>query len=231
MSYLKCLHPVLEALDDGRIIRRGVAMAQQVIAVVAVLAGALGMITVLKFALSPGTSVENTVGGMVYAAIWAAMTMAVFQVFRYRAAHVAQLGDSPFTVMPIVSILCRCLGEVHATVLVGFGVGAFVLALFASDAASFLMGQLNVLPGMPSRAFGAGLLGGLIALVLFAILAFGSLVLFYFFAVFTDLSTAVERSEIASGLEPIEWGERLPTSVSGAAFLHLACRGRGGARL
>jgi hypothetical protein len=42
-------------------------------------------------------------------------------------------------------------------------------------------------------------------------------------SVFTDLSTAVERSESASSHEPIEWGERSPTSVSGAASRHLAC--------
>ena len=37
------------------------------------------------------------------------------------------------------------------------------------------------------------------------------------FAVFTDLSTAVERSGSAPGLGPSEWDEQWPTSVSGAA--------------
>ena len=44
------------------------------------------------------------------------------------------------------------------------------------------------------------------------------------FAVFTDLSTAVERSGSAPGLGPSEWDEQWPTSVSGAASVRRACR-------
>jgi hypothetical protein len=51
------------------------------------------------------------------------------------------------------------------------------------------------------------------------------------FAVFTDLSTAVDRSESAPSLEPIESGERSPTSVSAAAWFRPACPARGAARL
>ena len=43
-------------------------------------------------------------------------------------------------------------------------------------------------------------------------------------AVFTDLSTAVERSGSAPGLGPSEWDEQWPTSVSGAASVRRACR-------
>lgn len=46
------------------------------------------------------------------------------------------------------------------------------------------------------------------------------------YAVFTDLSTAVERSESAPGHEPIESGGRWPTSVLVAASVHRASRAR-----
>ena len=49
--------------------------------------------------------------------------------------------------------------------------------------------------------------------------------------VFTDLSTAVERSGSASSLERTESGGRWPTSVSAAASLHLACPAHGGGQL
>ena len=45
-----------------------------------------------------------------------------------------------------------------------------------------------------------------------------------YFSVFTDLSTAVERSGSAPGLGPSEWDEQWPTSVSGAASVRRACR-------
>ena len=45
-----------------------------------------------------------------------------------------------------------------------------------------------------------------------------------YFPVFTDLSTAVERSGSAPGLGPSEWDEQWPTSVSGAASVRRACR-------
>ena len=44
------------------------------------------------------------------------------------------------------------------------------------------------------------------------------------FAVFTDLSTAVERSERPPSLVQIESGGRWPTSVSAAVFVHHASR-------
>lgn len=194
MSYLNFFYPVLDALNDGRVIRRAVGIALQIIAVFTLAAGAIGIITILKFAFASGTSTESTIGGLLYAAIFGAMAISVFQIFRYRAGHIAQLGESPFTVMPIVSILFRCVGEVYATFLVGFGVGAFVLALFAADAATFLIGQLGVLPGMPSRSPGVGLLGGLGSLALFAVLAFASLLFFYFLAEATLVASDVARN-------------------------------------
>lgn len=194
MSYLNFFYPVLDALNDGRIIRRAVGIALQVIAVFTLAAGAIGIVTILKFAFASGTSTEATIGGLFYAAIFAAMAISVFQVFRYRAGHIARLGESPFTVMPIMSILFRCVGEVYATLLVGFGVGAFVLAIFAADAAGFLIGQLGVLPGLPSPSAGVGLLGGLASLALFALLAFGSLVFFYFLAEATLVASDVARN-------------------------------------
>jgi arginase len=51
------------------------------------------------------------------------------------------------------------------------------------------------------------------------------------FPVFSNLSTAVERSGSASGLAPIESGGRSPTSTSTAAWLRPACPARGAARL
>ena len=194
MSPLNFFYPVLDALNDGRVIRRAVGIALQVIAVFTFTAGAIGIITILKFAFASGTSTEATIGGLLYAAIFAAMTISVFQVFRYRAGHIAELGESPFTVMPIMSILFRCVGEVYATILVGFGAGAFVLALFAADAAGFLIGRLDVLPGVPSGSPGVGLLGGLASLALFAVLAFGSLVFFYFLAEVTLVASDVARN-------------------------------------
>src|SRR5438128_11182181 len=43
------------------------------------------------------------------------------------------------------------------------------------------------------------------------------------FAVFTDLSTRVERSESVPSLETIESDARWPTSVSATASVHLSC--------
>ena len=43
-------------------------------------------------------------------------------------------------------------------------------------------------------------------------------------AVFTDVSTAVERSERPPSLVPIESGGRWSTSISAAAFVHPASR-------
>jgi predicted dithiol-disulfide oxidoreductase (DUF899 family) len=51
------------------------------------------------------------------------------------------------------------------------------------------------------------------------------------FSVFSDLSTAVERSESAPSLERTGWDGRWPTSVLATASPRLACRGHGARRL
>src|SRR5262249_42256137 len=58
----------------------------------------------------------------------------------------------------------------------------------------------------------------------------GSAKKFDSFAVFTDLSTAVDWSESASSLERTGSGGRSPTSVSTGASLHSASLARGAAR-
>jgi hypothetical protein len=194
MSFARFLYPVLDALNDGRMIRRGVSMVLTVGGAVTLIAGAIGAITILKVAIDSNSSTEMTIGGLLYAVILAAVALAVFQVFRYRAEHISRLEDSPFTVMPIVSLLMRCVGEVYATVLVGLGVGAFLLMLLAGNAASFIMSQIGVLPGIPAPPGGAGLLGAVTSLTLFAAFAFISLVFFYFVAEAALVAADVARN-------------------------------------
>src|SRR5260370_2741902 len=99
------LHPVLQTLRDGKVIRKSVAVGLQVLGVLSVLAGMYLLIEILKIAFQLPN--EGTIGGLLFAIIFLATVLSIGQIFWYRAGSFRDLGDSPFTVIPIVSILFR----------------------------------------------------------------------------------------------------------------------------
>jgi hypothetical protein len=171
-------YPVLDALNDGKVIRGFVAVALKVMGVLSLLAGVYLLIEILKVAFQLPT--DGTIGGLLFAAIFIATVLSVAQIFWYRAGSVASLGDSTFTVIPIVSILLRTAGEVYAALGVATGVGGCVFIWFSMN------NPLGLVPGLggllPSASPGTGFLGGISFLVYLSVASLLVLVFFYFLA-------------------------------------------------
>lgn len=189
------LFPVLDALSDGRIIRRAVTVALYVIGVLILVAGAIGVMMTLGLTFRLGTTADVTIGGVLYSIVLGAATVAIFEVFRYRALKVQELGPSSFTVMPVMSIVFRLVGEVYAIALLGIGAGGFILNLFG---ASFLSGSspfssAPLLSGWTS-ATAAGFVGGVTLFALSGLAAFAALLLFYFLAEATLIAADIARN-------------------------------------
>jgi hypothetical protein len=168
---------VLRALSEGKVIRNAIATVMQVGAVLVLLAGLLALIQILKlsFALSSATA---TVGGLVVAICVAGAVFAIAQIYLFRAQSVRELEDSPFTVVPILSILFRTTGETYAVLALSLGVGGCIFTWFSGMSLRSLLGGLgDAIPGMPSG--GGSFLDGLILLATLAAVAFLALVLFY----------------------------------------------------
>ena len=169
---------VLQALSEGRVIRSSIAIVMQVVAALILLGGLLALIQILKlsFSLSSATA---TVGGLVVAICVAAAVFAIAQIYLFRAQSVRELEDSPFTVVPILSILFRAVGETYAVLALALGVGGCVFTWFSGMSPRTLLGGLgDAIPGMPAGG-GSGFLDGLIFVAALAVVAFLALVVFY----------------------------------------------------
>jgi hypothetical protein len=171
-------YPVLQALSDGKIIRKAVAITLQVLAVLSVLVGAYLLIEILKVAFQLPT--DGTVGGLLFAVIFLATILSIGQIFWFRASSVRELGDSPFTVIPIVSVLFRTAGEVYATLGFAVGVGGCLFIWFARISPFFLLGRLGGI--LPSASAEASFMGGISFLLYLSVASFFALILFYFLA-------------------------------------------------
>lgn len=182
-------YPVLDALSDGRVIRKFVIICLKVAAVLIALGGLLLALTVLTTGLR-GTG-GMALGAILFAAILLVTAACVGQIYWYRAASVAALDHSHNTVIPIFAILSRAGGEAAATGLAGLGVGACLFLWLSPE------GSLGVLPAIPFLSAipaEGGFISGIIVLVYLAVLGFSALIFGYLWAECIMLVVDIERN-------------------------------------
>jgi hypothetical protein len=178
MMVLNFFKPVLDALNDGKVIRSSIALFLQILGVLSIVGGVYLLIEILKASYDLPT--EGTIGGLLLSIILIAAVLAVAQIFFYRSTNVRDLGESQFTVIPIFSILFRCFGEIYATLGVAIGVGGCIFIWFSKYNPLYLLGLIGHF--FPSFSPEGTFLGGLLFLVYFALLSFVIIVVFYFLA-------------------------------------------------
>jgi hypothetical protein len=105
-------------------------------------------------------------------------------VFFFRARSIAELGDSHFTVLSILSLLFRLNGEMALVTYSLLGVGGCLFAWFTE---SSLLEHLGALSGSLPFAGNSsgGFLGGLTFAGFMLLIGFASIVLFYALAELT----------------------------------------------
>ena len=182
-------YPVLEALNDGRVIRKIVIICLKVGAVLIALGGLLMALTVLTAGLKG--SGGSALGGILFALILLVTAACVAQIYWYRAGSVSKLAYSPRnTVIAVFAILSRTGGEAAATGFSGLGIGACLFLWLASDV------PLSFLPAVPylGQAETGGFLGGLFILIYLVLLGFGALILGYMWSEWIMLMVDIERN-------------------------------------
>jgi hypothetical protein len=193
---------VLRALSEGRVIRSSIAIVLQVAAVVVLLGSLLALIQILKLSFQ-FPSAAATVGGLVVAICLAVAVFAISQIYLFRAQSIRELEDSPFTVVPILSILFRTTGETYAVLALAVGVGGCAFTwLSGMSPRSLLSGLGDLLPNMP--AGGESFLDGVIFLAALAAVAFLALVVFYALAelVVVTVDIAINMRRLAKREAP-----------------------------
>jgi hypothetical protein len=182
-------YPVLEALNDGRIIRKSVIVVLKVLAVLIALGGVLAALTVLTTSLR-GTG-GMALGGILFAILLLGTAACVGQIYWYRAGSVAALEHSKNTVIPIFAILSRAGGEAAATGLAGVGLGACLFLWLSPEGAG---GVLQGVPFMAQIPTEGGFLTGILVLVYLALLGFLALIFGYLWAECIMLLVDIERN-------------------------------------
>jgi hypothetical protein len=201
---LMFLYPALDALSDGRIIRRTVTALLRVEGVLNLLFGLIVFIAILKESFrAEGMSI--TIGGIVFAVVLAAAIVCVSQIQFYRANSVEALGESTFTVIPIVSILFRMVGECYAVFAVALGAGGCFFFWLAGHSPFEMLPLGAISHFFPTGSEGSAFVGGLLFLLWSLMAAFFVLIIFYFLAeltlVWADIARNIRhlRDDLATG--------------------------------
>jgi hypothetical protein len=190
---------VLSALAEGTVLRNAIALVMRVGAVLIVLGGVLMVILLLKTSFQL-QSAGATIGGLLLAVLLAVAFFAVSQIYLLRAQSVHDLEDSPFTVIPILSILFRASGEAYAVGAIAFGVGGCLFTWLSGMSPTMLLsglgGFMPPIPGL-NELGGQSFVSGLIFLVTMIIAGFTALVVFYALSelvvVLVDIAINVRR--------------------------------------
>ena len=190
---------VLGALAEGKVIRNAIALVMRIGAVLILLGGLLVVIQILKMSFQISSAMA-TIGGLMVAALLAVAFFAVAQIYLFRAQSVHDLEDSPFTIIPILSILFRASGEAYAVGAFAFGVGGCLFTWLSGMSPTMLLpglgGLMPPIPGLNEMG-GQSFVSGLVFLVTMIIAAFGALVAFYALSelvvVLVDIAINVRR--------------------------------------
>jgi uncharacterized membrane protein len=190
MILLNFFNPILDALNDGKVIRTSVAFALQSLGVLSLLGGIYLFIEILKTSFDLPT--KGTIGGLLLSAVIIVAILAIVQIYFYRATNIRNLGESQFTVIPIFSILFRCFGEIYATLSLAIGVGGCLFIWFSGMNPLYVLGGMGRFLGFlsPEGTF----IGGILFLTYLAVLAFITIVVFYFLAESTVVLVDIARN-------------------------------------
>lgn len=191
---------ILSTLSQGKVIRSSISAVLQLGAVLVLIGALLAIVQILKLSFQM-QSAAATFGGVLFAILLAAGLFGVSQVYLYRAQSVRQLDDSPFTVIPIVSILFRAAGETYAIIAIAGGIGGCLYTWLSGSSPATLVPNLGPFaPNLAGAETGNGpFLDGLLLFAGLAVMAFVSLVLAYALAeivvVIIDIALNVRRIE------------------------------------
>lgn len=176
MEKLFFMEAVLEKISQGQFFRKAYAIALQIIALVIVTAALVAWITIWK-SIS-GYSAESILGVIIFQFLFVVAIYMVVHIILIRAGNINALPDSDYTVIPIVSITLKLVGEAYASFIMVVSVAGGILTWFIGSSAFYMVKKSA--PFFPNYSSGEGFWGGLVFMAGGLFSAFVGLVLFYF---------------------------------------------------
>ncbi len=167
---------VLQFISEGKILRKLVAIALRVLAISIAFTSLVGWIVKWKFVFS--LPVNGIIGGIIFQLLMVVAVYMVVHVMLIRAHNIERLPESEYTVIPIVSLCLKLIGEMYASFLAVMAVaGGLYIWMTGGDAGSDLLGFISPLvPAIQELTF----IGGVKFILTGATMGFVTLLVAYF---------------------------------------------------
>jgi hypothetical protein len=175
----------LNGLQEGKSVRFGIFLLLWVIALAVIIVGIIKWVDLWN--LVSGQDAAGVIGVILSQLIFLVLIYVLFQILVIRASDVLNVEafDSDFTVIPVMSVLTRTVGELMATMFIFIGIMRMLVMWFAG---SVPYSSFNLPLDFFGFLGGEGFKGGIYSLVEGIIQAFAFLVIAYFFAEWIILS-------------------------------------------
>jgi hypothetical protein len=167
----------LNGLQEGKSVRFGIFLLLWVIALAVIIVGIIKWVDLWNQV--SGLDAAGVIGVILSQLIFLVLIYVLFQILVIRASDVLNVEafDSDFTVIPVMSVLARTVGELMATMFVFIGIMKMLVLWFAGSVPyssyGYNLGSFGILGG-------SGFKGGIYALV--EGVAFAIIVIAYFIA-------------------------------------------------
>lgn len=201
------IKPLCDFLSGQKNLRNLCTLALRITAVAAAVLGLIAWIYGWIIIFQAGSYYSGVQLGWVFAGVLIEILMVAFfymliHLLWLRAETVQNLPESDYTVIPVISVFFKLIGEIWAVVftmsslVIGlsmlFGVGNMISAF------GFFGAMGEGLPfGLSSLLNGLGVFGGFAVILFGALKGFGFLIFFYFLAevvmVFADIARGVKK--------------------------------------
>lgn len=170
------MKPVLQFISEGKFFRKTVAIALRVLAIAIAFASMVGWIVNWKLVFS--FPVSGIIGGIVFQLLLVVAVYMVVHVMLIRSNNIERLPEAEYTVIPIVSLCLKLVGEMYASFLAVTAVaGGLYIWIAGRDAGSDLLGIVaTFIPAFGDLTF----LGGVRFMLKGATMSFITLLFSYF---------------------------------------------------
>lgn len=190
------MKPFVENFSKKGVFNKAFAIILKILAVLTIIAAFVTWVLLWKFVFEiPAAGIA---GGVIFQLFFiVGIYMAIHAVF-IRAQHISALKTDEYTVVPVVSIFLKLMGEVYASLTAAIAVGGGILIWFAGGFAADLLKEVPAF--IPQYGGGATFLGGAIFLAGGLVFAFFTLIAFYFCGEFIKIvaDIAVNTKENSS---------------------------------
>jgi len=187
MDKIFFMKPFIENFSKKNVFTKTFATILRILAVISILAAVVIWILLWKFVFEiPSTGIA---GGVIFQIFFlVGIYMAAHAAF-LRAQDISKFKPKEYTVVPVVTVFLKLLGEIYASLTAAVALGGGILIWFAGGYGLQLLEEVPQF--IPQYGGGTTFLGGVLFLIGGLIFSFFTLIAFYFAAEFFNIVTDI----------------------------------------